>query len=398
VPLRMGLVPLGMGLLFRRPCEIGTNRTGFARKCLTDKAVQSILAGLYILRFFIPGNGLWSCEPPRRERVAKRKTGTSRKQQGAPKKRSPKDTPVPKGRSKTGKPGKNKKIAPPAQPPRKNTVKASGSVGATRLGSNKSATSKPRKGGVSVPATAPGKATKRPDGKASEGDSRVAPSKPKQDLVAEAAVAEGHSSRATQEARGVAAEAKASGVKAGSTRAPAAGAVESATGRGGSDGRPFGEVAAGRPGKPGPAVEPPPEPQVEQEPELELPKTRLTDEELEFFRQMLLEKRRELLGDVAAMEDQAMRGSDSAGGLGSSMPIHMADLGSDTWEQEFTLGLIEKERSLVREIDEALDRIQQRTYGVCMATGRPITKARLKAKPWAKHCIEYERELEKRRR
>ena len=79
------------------------------------------------------------------------------------------------------------------------------------------------------------------------------------------------------------------------------------------------------------------------------------------------------------------------------MPIHMADLGSDNWEQDFTLGLIASEAGLVREIDQALARIEERTYGVCEATGKPISLARLRAKPWAKYCIEYARMREEGR-
>lgn len=131
------------------------------------------------------------------------------------------------------------------------------------------------------------------------------------------------------------------------------------------------------------------------EPPAEIPPTYLTPAELESFREMLLEKRHELIGDVANLEDGAIRsgGAHSASGL-SSMPIHMADIGSDTWEQELTLGLIENERGLLREIDEALERIKDGTYGMCLATGKPITKARLRAKPWAKYCIEYARKRE----
>lgn len=73
------------------------------------------------------------------------------------------------------------------------------------------------------------------------------------------------------------------------------------------------------------------------------------------------------------------------------MPTHMADVGSDNWEQEFTFGLIENERTLIREIDDALGRIRDGSYGVCLATHKPIAKSRLKAKPWAKYCIEYAR-------
>lgn len=130
----------------------------------------------------------------------------------------------------------------------------------------------------------------------------------------------------------------------------------------------------------------------EQEP---VRKTFLKPAELEEFRNLLLAKRRELIGDMTTMRKEALGGYN--GGPSSTMPIHMADLGSDTWEQELTLGLIENERTLLREINEALDRIENKTYGICVATNKPISKARLRAKPWAKHCIEYARELERRR-
>jgi len=122
--------------------------------------------------------------------------------------------------------------------------------------------------------------------------------------------------------------------------------------------------------------------------------TRLTAREIEEFRQMLLRKRQELVGDVNHLEDEAIRTRQQGGSSTSSMPIHMADIGSDTWEQELTLGLIENERGLLREIDEALQRIEEGTFGICVATGKPITKARLRAKPWAKYCIEYARKRE----
>jgi RNA polymerase-binding protein DksA len=123
-----------------------------------------------------------------------------------------------------------------------------------------------------------------------------------------------------------------------------------------------------------------------------LPKSRLSPEQLAEFRQKLLDKRRDLIGDVDNLTNEALRRSrqEAAGDL-SSMPIHMADIGSDNWEQEFTLGLITNERTLLKEIDEALERIDNGTYGICLATHRPITVARLRAKPWAKYCIEYAR-------
>jgi DnaK suppressor protein len=122
-------------------------------------------------------------------------------------------------------------------------------------------------------------------------------------------------------------------------------------------------------------------------------KTTLSKKELADFREMLVAKRRSLLGDLSGMAEQTTRDGDS-GNL-STMPTHMADVGTDNFEHEFTLGLLESEQALLREINEALQRIDDRTYGICLGTGEPIPKARLKAKPWAKYTVDYARMLEK---
>jgi len=126
------------------------------------------------------------------------------------------------------------------------------------------------------------------------------------------------------------------------------------------------------------------------------PKSPLTKKETEEFRRMLLEKRQTLLGDMNGMEAEALRSNrhDATGDL-STMPMHMADIGTDNYEQEFTLGLLESERQILREIDESLDRIASGTYGICVGTGEPISQNRLRAKPWAKYTIEYARKIEK---
>jgi RNA polymerase-binding protein DksA len=124
-------------------------------------------------------------------------------------------------------------------------------------------------------------------------------------------------------------------------------------------------------------------------------KSSLTTAEVEHFKQMLLEKRMEIIGNVNEMHDEALKKSrlDATGDL-SSMPIHMADIGTDNYEQEFALGLMNSERKLLKEIDDALQRIEKQTYGICEGTGKPIAKARLEAQPWARYCVEYARMLE----
>jgi DnaK suppressor protein len=123
---------------------------------------------------------------------------------------------------------------------------------------------------------------------------------------------------------------------------------------------------------------------------------KLSASDMKHFQQLLLEKRKEIFMNVYEIEGEALKKShmDATGDL-SSMPIHMADLGSDNYEQEFALGLMDSERKLLREIDEALERIEQKTYGICLGTGEPIRRARLEAQPWAKYSVEYARKLEK---
>jgi RNA polymerase-binding transcription factor len=122
-------------------------------------------------------------------------------------------------------------------------------------------------------------------------------------------------------------------------------------------------------------------------------KTDLTRKDLNGFKRLLMEKRAQIVGDVLNMEESRAAGN---GGDLSNMPLHMADIGSDNYEQEFTLGLVESERKLLMEIDAALMRIKNKTYGVCIVTGTPIPTARLEIKPWAKYSIEVVREREKR--
>ena len=121
----------------------------------------------------------------------------------------------------------------------------------------------------------------------------------------------------------------------------------------------------------------------------------LSPKAMEQYREMLLIKRRELLGDVSSMEDEALRNSGQSNL--SNLPIHMADMGTDNYEQEFTLGLVEKDRNLLRDINTALAKINAGTYGICEGTNKPIAKPRLDAQPWARFSIEHARSLEQRR-
>lgn len=122
---------------------------------------------------------------------------------------------------------------------------------------------------------------------------------------------------------------------------------------------------------------------------------KISAKNLEHFKKLLLAKRREILGDVNEMQDEALKNSriDAAGDL-SAMPIHMADIGTDTYQQELALGLMESERKLLQKIDEAIDRVNKGTYGICLGTGKRICRARLEARPWTRYSVGYARMIE----
>ena len=113
-------------------------------------------------------------------------------------------------------------------------------------------------------------------------------------------------------------------------------------------------------------------------------KNGLTAAEIGKFREMLIAKRNEILGNVTVIEDETFKKERSEL---SSMPFHMADAGSDNFEQEFALDLMDSEKKMLAEINDALKRIDEGAFGVCEGRGESIPKARLNAIPWARYCV-----------
>jgi DnaK suppressor protein len=111
-------------------------------------------------------------------------------------------------------------------------------------------------------------------------------------------------------------------------------------------------------------------------------------DELKVYRERLLSLRARLRGDVNQLADAALKknGNDGGGSL-SSMPIHMADIGSDNFEQEFTLTLMQSEESTLAAIELALEKIEDATYGICEECEVKIPKTRLNAIPYTTVCV-----------
>ncbi len=121
-------------------------------------------------------------------------------------------------------------------------------------------------------------------------------------------------------------------------------------------------------------------------------KTVLTPEQLAEFSELLLRKRQALIKDITGMENEALRGG--SGSL-SNMPSHLAEQGSEAYDQSLSLDLAAADRKLLREIDDALKRIAAETYGICEHTLKPIKLERLRELPWARYSIEAAREIER---
>ncbi len=119
---------------------------------------------------------------------------------------------------------------------------------------------------------------------------------------------------------------------------------------------------------------------------------RFKKEQLDVFRNLLHSRRRMLDGNVSRMEQEAIDSQADA----SKNFNHMADMGSDNYDQEFTLGRIENEKDELREIDVALGKLDDGTFGACEECGAPIPKTRLKALPYTRLCITCKESEEKR--
>jgi DnaK suppressor protein len=117
--------------------------------------------------------------------------------------------------------------------------------------------------------------------------------------------------------------------------------------------------------------------------------------EMKVYKEQLLALRARLRGDVNAMADAALKKTRSeANGDLSSMPIHMADIGSDNYEQEFTLSLMQTEEDTLDTIESALERIEDGVFGQCDECTGVISKARLNAIPYAALCIKCAQKME----
>jgi DnaK suppressor protein len=115
----------------------------------------------------------------------------------------------------------------------------------------------------------------------------------------------------------------------------------------------------------------------------------MTQAEMGFYRQRLLALLARLTRDESQLRGEALEptGGEASGGL-SNVPLHLADLGSHDAEESVAFTLLGNEEQIIEEINLALDRIEQRTFGRCEKCRQDIPKERLQALPYARWCVE----------
>ncbi|MGM0546320.1 MAG: TraR/DksA family transcriptional regulator [Bacteroidota bacterium] len=112
-----------------------------------------------------------------------------------------------------------------------------------------------------------------------------------------------------------------------------------------------------------------------------------SDKELEYFKDIILKKREEAERELESLQS-TLRDSMENASDESAYSFHMADAGTDAQEREKTYMLFNRTKKFIRYLDDALKRIENKTYGVCKVTGKKISKGRLEAVPHTQLSIE----------
>lgn len=126
-------------------------------------------------------------------------------------------------------------------------------------------------------------------------------------------------------------------------------------------------------------------------------KKKLNKKELLDFKRLVLKMKDELLDGIKHISDDTLKKSQKeASGDISGYSYHMADVATDTYDREFSLGLASQERKLLYELEDALKKIGEGTFGVCEECKILIAKNRLKAVPYARLCVKCQEKREKK--
>lgn len=126
-------------------------------------------------------------------------------------------------------------------------------------------------------------------------------------------------------------------------------------------------------------------------------KNKLNKKELGEFKKLILKRKEETLENINHISDDTLKKSlKEASGDISGYAYHMADMATDAYDREFSLGIASNERELLYVLEDALKRIEEGIFGICEECDAIISKTRLKAIPYARFCVKCQAKMEKK--
>ena len=122
----------------------------------------------------------------------------------------------------------------------------------------------------------------------------------------------------------------------------------------------------------------------------------LSKQQLKQFRQLLITEHAKFAGEIKSIAQDTSKSPREGSGDLSAYTIHMADMAADTYERELSMNIVSSEQEILYQIDDALKRLDDGSFGICQQCNKPISMSRLKAVPYASLCIECQRVKEQK--
>ena len=119
-------------------------------------------------------------------------------------------------------------------------------------------------------------------------------------------------------------------------------------------------------------------------------------QQLKQFRQLLITERTKFASEIKSIAQDAAKSPREASGDLSAYTVHMADMAADTTERELSMNIVSSEQEVLYQIDDALKRLDDGSFGICQQCNKPISMSRLKAVPYASLCISCQRAKEQK--
>jgi RNA polymerase-binding protein DksA len=119
--------------------------------------------------------------------------------------------------------------------------------------------------------------------------------------------------------------------------------------------------------------------------------------DLSAFKKLILKKKEDIIDHIREISEETVKKSqkDASGDI-SSYTYHMADVATDNYDREFSMGRVSEDREFLFELDDALKRIEDGSFGICEDCGALVSKTRLKAVPSARLCIKCQEKKDKK--